>query len=327
MPFRVRRILVAVADASARKVFQRATDIARRSAGEMELFSVVRPGPRIGGVSEAQQRIINGALIEARRNELERVAVRLRKYGVDPTCTVVMDHSVTDAILRRALQTEADLVAIEARPHNVLARLLLAQSDYDLIRHCPVPLLIVKTRSAGPQPILAALDPWHVNEKPSGLDARIVEAGRFMANTLGVELHGAHVYPPNVALAADAAFMPVSTPISPLSDRRYTADVRRRFQTASAKYRLAPAHTHLRRGDPSIALPQIVRSVKAQMLVMGAISRSALKRFLIGSTAERVLDAVGCDLLIVKPKSFHDRRAVAERSVAAGQARRRGARR
>jgi universal stress protein E len=37
------------------------------------------------------------------------------------------------------------------------------------------------------------------------------------------------------------------------------------------------------------------------MLVMGAISRSAVGRLLIGSTAERVLDALPCDVLIVKP--------------------------
>lgn len=322
MTFRVRRILVAVADVSARKVVRRAADIARRGASEMELFSVVRPGPRAGGLSDAEQRLVHRSLVEARRNALEQVAMRLRKDGVDPTCTVVMDHSVTDAILRRIEQTGADLVAIEARRHTLLARLLLAQSDYDLIRHCPVPLLIVKGRAAGRQPILAALDPWHVNEKPSSLDARIIEAGRFMATTLGVALHGAHVYPPNVALTADAAFMPMAIPADTLSDRRYVADVRRRFLRASAKYRLAPAHTHLRRGDPSIALPDIVRTVRPQMLVMGAISRSALKRFLIGSTAERVLDEVGCDLLVVKSHSRPARRAGTARSPTGGRARR-----
>jgi hypothetical protein len=37
---------------------------------------------------------------------------------------------------------------------------------------------------------------------------------------------------------------------------------------------------------------------------MGAVSRSYPERALFGYTAERVLDALDCDALIVKPKGF-----------------------
>jgi universal stress protein E len=37
---------------------------------------------------------------------------------------------------------------------------------------------------------------------------------------------------------------------------------------------------------------------------MGAVSRSALERVFVGSTAELVLDRLGCDVLIVKPAGF-----------------------
>jgi universal stress protein E len=40
---------------------------------------------------------------------------------------------------------------------------------------------------------------------------------------------------------------------------------------------------------------------------MGAVSRSGLKRFFIGNTAERVLDLLTCDILIVKPAHFTSR--------------------
>jgi universal stress protein E len=39
------------------------------------------------------------------------------------------------------------------------------------------------------------------------------------------------------------------------------------------------------------------------MVVMGAISRTALHRLLLGSTAEQILDALPCDVLLVKPRS------------------------
>jgi Universal stress protein family len=40
---------------------------------------------------------------------------------------------------------------------------------------------------------------------------------------------------------------------------------------------------------------------------MGAISRSGLKRMLIGNTAERVLSSLASDVLVVKPAEFRSR--------------------
>jgi hypothetical protein len=37
---------------------------------------------------------------------------------------------------------------------------------------------------------------------------------------------------------------------------------------------------------------------------MGAISRSGIKRFFFGNTAEALLDSLTCDMLIVKPAEF-----------------------
>jgi hypothetical protein len=37
---------------------------------------------------------------------------------------------------------------------------------------------------------------------------------------------------------------------------------------------------------------------------MGAVSRAGLKRVFIGNTAERMLDMLDCDVLVVKPPGF-----------------------
>ena len=50
--------------------------------------------------------------------------------------------------------------------------------------------------------------------------------------------------------------------------------------------------------------PEIVEQVGAGVVVMGAIARNAIKRVFIGSTAERVMDSLPCDLLIIKPGWF-----------------------
>ena len=51
-------------------------------------------------------------------------------------------------------------------------------------------------------------------------------------------------------------------------------------------------------------LPRMAEGLGADVVVMGAVSRSRVRELFVGSTAERVLDRVGCDVLVVKPGDF-----------------------
>ena len=311
MPLPIRRILVAVADGTARRVTRRAGDLALKSGATIELFSVIRPDSRVLRLPSATLLQINRAITEGRRRELDKLALGLRRQGLAVACTVVMSDSLSESIMRRLHEAPADIVAIEAHKHHLLSRWFLLYSDYDLIRHCPVPLLIVKgIRRASRQPVLAAIDPWHHNDKPASLDGRIVDAARTMAKLQHVSLQSVHAYQPLMDFVSDSAFGPVAIPVSGSDEAAHAALIRRRFKALNATYRIAPRQAHLEMGDPAYVLPTLARSLKAQMVVMGAIARSTVERFFLGSTAEQVLDALPCDVLIVKPKTGAQRSAL-----------------
>ena len=67
------------------------------------------------------------------------------------------------------------------------------------------------------------------------------------------------------------------------------------------------AHRHLIGRHPVDAILQAARISHTAIVVMGAVSRSGLKRLLIGNTAERILDELRCDVLMVKPRGFKSR--------------------
>jgi universal stress protein E len=67
---------------------------------------------------------------------------------------------------------------------------------------------------------------------------------------------------------------------------------------------VAPANRHVVRGLPCEAIPALAEQLGSQIVVMGAISRSGLKALFIGNTAERVIDTLKADILVVKPKRF-----------------------
>jgi universal stress protein E len=65
--------------------------------------------------------------------------------------------------------------------------------------------------------------------------------------------------------------------------------------------------SHLINEHPISGLPRLARKIGCDVLVMGAVSRSGLKRIFIGNTAERILDELDCDVLVVKPPGFTSR--------------------
>jgi universal stress protein E len=191
---------------------------------------------------------------------------------------------------------------IEAHKHNVFARLLLTQTDFELIRHCPVPLLIVKGRAAWRSPrILAGLDPFHSNDKPSALDGEIIAAADAVADLVRGSVHAVHIYLPLGSYVADLPMAPVALASVATQEKEHAQGVRRRFFEDLGRYGTPKNRGHLVGGDPAIELPRLARSLRAGLIVMGAVSRSGLKRIFIGNTAERVLDSLKCDVLVVRP--------------------------
>jgi universal stress protein E len=307
MPFAINKMLIAVADPSVRttKAVKRGLEMAEKIGAAVELFTSVSLTGSYGDISRAESREFARALLTARQQELEAMCARLRRVMPRISCSVQLDYPAHEAIVRQALRSRADIVLIEAHKHNVFARLLLTQTDFALIRECPVPLLIVK----GARPhrggiVLAALDPWHAAGKPASLDKRIIEAARGLVEGFGGKLHSAHVYAPLMSFVTGSIGGPALPPLPLPEEKSYADTTRRRFRQVNAGYGIAPKNAHLRAGDPAYELPRLARSLKANTLVMGAVSRSALKRVFIGNTSERVLDSLNCDVLIVKPPGF-----------------------
>ena len=300
MDTKIKRIQVGISGLN-RKVLAAAGEIAHKSKATVELVTVVRPVGPAYGLSAGVATMSNRAAVATELKRLEKLARPLRAAGVGVDCHVELNGSITEGMLSCIDRSKPGLVAIEAHKHSVLSRLLLTQTDYNLIRHCPVPLLIVKNsgRKRGSK-IIAALDPIVTGSKFPSLDAEIAAAAHGFAHLYRGAVHGAHVYSPLMGYVGDATFAPVAIPVSLPQEREYVAGIRKSFRSFCSRNRIKPGNVHLKMGDPGFVLPKLARSMKARMVVMGAVARGALQRAFIGSTAERVLDLMPCDVLIVK---------------------------
>ena len=160
MPTRsLRRILVAIADPEigGRLAIARARQLASHSSAAIELFNAIALPISPGRLRAPNEHFVR-AQAERNQQALERKARRLTADGYKATVRLQTGYRPAEAILAEAERIDADLVIIEARRHRLLARLFLANTDLDLIRHGKRPLLIVKGKTPWRRPrVLAAL--------------------------------------------------------------------------------------------------------------------------------------------------------------------------
>ncbi len=237
---------------------------------------------------------------------LEDLAMPIRELGVDVTTEVECADPLHAALIDRARRTTADLVVKDTHHHSLGKRTFLTNTDWELIRACPVPLLLTKSKPwSSPPRVCAAVDPGHANDKPAALDNRIVDYAALVAKRLGGEVHLLHVYLPAAIVAAAAAGSPpMAMTVSAEDLAREAEEKRAALRELIAEYRVAPGNVHLEVGGPAAVVPRAVGKLHVDIVVMGAISRSGLQRAFVGSTAEDVLERLPCDALIVRPPNF-----------------------
>jgi len=229
----------------------------------------------------------------------------LAASDIKVTTRAVWDKPLADAIVRVALREEPRLVLKDTHHHSSIARTLFTITDWQLIRALPTPLWLVKNPPLQDAVVLAAVDPSHEHDKPASLDKAVLQQAREMVGGAQERLHVYHGYDALADIAKAGAFSLAPTPV-PVAEinARVKTEHEQAFAILIAGQDLPPAQAHVLPGTAAEVLPALARELHAGLLVMGAIARGPWDRVAVGSTAERVLDQLPCDVLIVKPPGF-----------------------
>jgi len=302
--------ILCVIDPTADEQFamQRGAWVAECVGAELELF-ISYYNEYLSG-----DRFLDSPSLETARKEvvaglekkLETLAVPLRARGLKVKTCAVWDHPLYEGIVRHAAATGADLVFKDTHHHSVASRALLTNTDWHLIRSCPAPLWLVKPRQL-PDDVtfVAAIDPMNEHDKPAALDDEILVISKSLAKCSGGTVQAFHAFDPRIAVATATAnaYIPVSLPFDEI-EKQMREQHEKRFREITAFHGIPDDQSHLVAGLTHEELPAMAKKQSATVVVMGAVARNRLKRLFIGSTSERVLDHLPCDLLIVKPDWF-----------------------
>ncbi|MEH6823451.1 MAG: universal stress protein [Motiliproteus sp.] len=286
------------------EVLDKLVFVAKKYGAKVELFECCYNRPLVSshlfdpqGAAHAKQGYLHG---EEKR--LQAIADQLEQGGVEASIDVAWEVDTEQGVLLKIARYAPDLVVKSCRYHHRLAEFLFGNLDWQLVRHCAVPLLLIRPRPWNSSPVVVtALDPLQNKQRPANLDDEVLRAGESLVEHLGGSLHLFSAYQelPTSVIFDDTQMLNFEALRSRLAEQhRQAMDA---MLTGHGLGQSAPA-VHLAHGEVHKELPRYAAEVNADVVVMGGMERDTTSRLFVGSTTENVLDHLEADVLVVRAR-------------------------
>jgi universal stress protein E len=202
---------------------------------------------------------------------VQRLVMHTRALGIPVETEIEWESDWRAAIVAAARRQKSDVVIKNLRQHARLVRLVRDTADWQLIRDCECPVLLVKTgRLYGINKILVAVKHTE-DEAYREANAGIVERAQRLAADLGATLHAVTCY--------DSDDRP---------DRQRFAD----------SFGLDRSQVSAAMGNQAKVIASVAEEVAADMLVIARVARPE-SAGLLGDTARKVIDEIDTDVLVL----------------------------
>jgi len=228
--------------------------------------------------------------------------------GISADIDVVWAKPIYQAINEKAESGDYDLVIKSTHNHPTINKIFFTPNDWQLLKTCTRPLIMAKTKATNSyNNIMAAIDPSNRHKHSETLDPLILSAARDMAKSLDTTAHAIHCYDPiayqlwtDIGIGMGAGMGPADFTMGQDNYDKYIEqlkkDNQKTFEEAVGEVEFPTDNLHLEEGYPEQVLPAVVTQEKIDLLVMGTTYHSGL----IGSTVEKILDEVSCDIMAVR---------------------------
>ena len=294
-----RRILVPLDRSSlAERVLEHVRWLAPAETTELALVSVVEPSHYYpytyhGGVDTRPERIQAREYVQ---RYLEGHSGRLNSLGYTVSAKVI-EGDPAEGILAWAEEWRPDLIAMSTHGRSGFTRWALGSVAEHVIQGATVPIFLVREQT--PLPIgqeRCILLPLDGSEAAAEALLTAQEAAQNIGATLlllrVLDTHDAEdlgIYFENTA-AVDETIARWR-----IEAESYLEEVASRLRTSGHV-----VETRVIAGEPGKVICEIAAHEKIHMIVMSTHGRSGLRRWVYGSTANKVLHTVNCPLILVR---------------------------
>lgn len=290
------RGLLVIADkkGTTQNAFHHALEMAKNTGASIEFVGFVH-APGIDSsdlLSQEEKRKVRHSYIDSKQQEMESFLANLELDDVTVKIDVVWDNSLERWVKARCEQRSFDVVF---KSGNRSESLFYTPTDWQLMRYCPDPVLIVGNkpwREKGV--ILAALDLSATDENSIRLNEDILKQSMDIAKATNSELHGCYSMSIPKAL----------TDLDVIDPDAYEAKVKKKLDPVISHLLnttgLNQDKLHLLRGKPAKEICSISHKIGSDLVVIGNKTSVSLRGRLLGNTAENVLHKINADVLVIK---------------------------
>jgi len=236
-------------------------------------------------------------IVDGNQALLDRLAQPLIDQGLVVTTEVVWNRHPVDEVINSVVASDADLFMKKAQGHSRVAEVMFSHVDWNLMRYCPCPVMLVKDGQWDEVgQVLAAVDAAPHNEEHERLNREILDTSKYLAETLDFELHLVSAYPP------PPVFVPISSGAQVMVNYRskMSSMVTANVGLIAEEYGVDPDHVHTVEGPVDWVISSVSADLVAEFVVMGNAARQTLSGRSLGSSAEDVLDQLNTNVLMVK---------------------------
>ncbi|WHI50132.1 universal stress protein [Microbulbifer sp. MLAF003] len=211
-----------------------------------------------------------------------------------------------ERVIRRVLTGGYDLVIknVEGRTQRKGFKAI----DMELLRKCPCPVWLCRPieRTHTDIRVAVAIDPETDAASTYDLAIRLLRWARVLADSCSGTLHVISCWDYDVdeylrrhfPLSASEEELDQATEAA-RSQHRSKLDVLIRASGIGGDIQVHHVIAH-----PDNYIPLLIDEEKLDLLVMGTVGRAGIPGFIMGNTAENILQKVSCSLLALKPSDF-----------------------
>ena len=233
-----------------------------------------------------------------RQNQADKLIANLSE-DADVVADVCWHPSFLAAVMRQAERYKPDLLVVPRRENSDFLDWLIGGEEQDLVRELHTPLMFANGTEWPAHPRIAvALNPFHTDTRDDQLEVELLKTADKMAQRLSAEMHVVHCF--------------LSLPQATIFDEQIITDYASLQSQVGEehRYRIEALLSQIDRpvggplmqlleGEVQVELPRFVEEQRIDILILGTNEHSLLERLLLGSTTERLLARIGCDVLVL----------------------------
>lgn len=232
---------------------------------------------------------------------LEELIQPHTKDGLEITCEVKAFRRLHEAVIEIASDRDVLFIFKPMRHHSLLKRTLYTSTDWNLIRTCPFPLLLVN--DAAPlkgRDIIAAVKFGNQDTDHKDLNRIIMSQAVAIARLFQSKIQVLNTIPPPSIPMGFSATEPRGNQVLKGLERDHTDQA---LELAKAFEIPADCVTVIE-GRTEAVVNKLAEQTNAGIVILGSVARSGLAGLFVGNTAERVLEESATDVLVLKQADF-----------------------